>query len=169
LHSPDQEFASIGANTQIPYAQRFAMFKQFLMENAHRDNIQNLFKWWNWHVFSFEMVPGTNRKEDDAFDSGMDEAEAALDSDDKFSDDGDEIFGNDIDNRRPDNLFIDFVPLTIAERISVAPLEPAVAPVYVNRDAIVAPWVREPTVVHSAGVALSHPSRLHNDYLTLDD
>jgi hypothetical protein len=63
------------------------MFKKFLMDNSHRENVKNLFRWWNGHVFSFETVPGT--KDDDGFDSGMDEAEAALNSDDEFS--GEEI------------------------------------------------------------------------------
>ena len=84
---------------QIPYAKRFAMFKKFLMENVHRENI-NLFRWWNGHVFSFETVPGTNRKDDDGFDSGMEAAEAALNSDEEFSDEelggpSGENFGDD--------------------------------------------------------------------------
>lgn len=54
------------------------------MENAHREHVKNLFRWWNGHVFSFETVQGTNR-DDDGFDSGMDEAEAAINSDQEFS------------------------------------------------------------------------------------
>ena len=44
LHSPDQEFAAIGAKTQIGYAKRFSMYKKFLMVNAHRKCIKNLFR-----------------------------------------------------------------------------------------------------------------------------
>lgn len=140
------------------------------MGNAHRENVKNLFRWWNGHVFSFDTVPGTNRKDDDGFDSGMDEAEAALNSDGGFSDEellvGGENFGDDADGTqagryhwpgqadnqlsalgmntdgRPDDLF------TISER-SVAPSDPVVAPVH----AVAVPWVHEPTSVHSAGVA----------------
>jgi hypothetical protein len=131
------------------------------MDNAHRENVKNLFRWWNGHVFSFETVPGTNRN-DDGFDSGMDEAEAALNSDGRFSDEelGGENFGDDTDgadqllalgmntDSRPDNLSTNFVQLTISEH-SVAPSDPVAGPVH----AIVVPWAREPTSVHSAGVA----------------
>jgi hypothetical protein len=128
------------------------MFKRFLMENAHRDHVTNLFMWWNGHVFSFEMVPGINRRDSDGFDSGMDEAEAALNSDEEFIG---ENFGDDIDGRHPDDsdLSVNFARLTIPER-SVTPLDPVAAPVYTNLDAIVVPWDREPTLIHSdAGVA----------------
>jgi hypothetical protein len=91
LHSLDQEFAPVGARTRIQYGKRFAMFKRFLMENAHRENIKHLFRWWNGHVFSVG-TPGVNRKDDDGFDSGMDEAEAALDSNEEFDDEGREEF-----------------------------------------------------------------------------
>lgn len=170
MHSPDQEFASIGAKTRIGYAKRFAMFKKFLMANAHREHIKNLFRWWNGRVFSFE-IPGTHRKpDDDGFDSGMDEAEAALNSDEEFSGEefGGEKFGDDTDswyaqeepqadqparqmntNSRPNDLSINFMQLTISER-SVAPSNPVAAPVH----AIAVPRVREPTLVRSAGAAL---------------
>jgi hypothetical protein len=178
------------------------MFKGFLMENAHRENVKNLFRWWNGHVFSFDTVPGTNRKDNDGFDSGMDEAEAALNSDGGFSDEGllgGEIFGDDVDgddvdgddvdgtqagryhwprqadnqplalgmntDSRPDDLSTNFVQLTISER-SVAPLDPVAAPV----QAIAVPWVREPTSVHSAGVAsitIFTPFAQCHEYLTL--
>jgi hypothetical protein len=169
------------------------MFKKFLMENAHRESIKNLFRWWNGQVFSFETASGTNR-EDDGFDSGMDEAEAALNSDEEFSDAGGEEFGasgeklgDDTDSfyaapeelqadqpltalqmnmdSRPDNLSIDFMQLTISEH-SVAPSNPLAAPVH----AIAVPWVREPTLVqvHSAGVATNITTfRSFTQYLTL--
>ena len=136
------------------------MFKGFLMENAHRENVKNLFRWWNGHVFSFETVPGTARKDNDSdgFDSGMDEAEAALDSDGGFSDE--ELGGENVGDGRyhwpgqadPDDLQVstNFAQLTISER-SVAPSDPVAAPVHV----IVVPWVHEPTSVHSAGVVTS--------------
>jgi hypothetical protein len=113
------------------------MFKKFLMENAHRENVKHLFRWWNGHVFSFETVPGTNRKDDDGFDSGMEAAEAALNSDEEFSDrelggPSGENFGDDGTGRhhqadqpvrqmntdsRPDGLLsINSVQLTIPER-----------------------------------------------------
>ena len=60
------------------------MFKRFLMENAHRDHIKNLYRWWNGQVFSFEMS-GNEGKKDEGQDSGMEEAEAALNSDEEMS------------------------------------------------------------------------------------
>ena len=137
------------------------------MENAHRETVKNLFGWWNWHVFSFETVPGKSRKDDDGFDSGMDEAEAALNSDVDFSDGelGGQNFGDNDDrdgwyqadqprpalqmsiDSHPDDISINLLPLAISER-SVAPLDPVVAPVH----AIIVPWVGETTFVHSAGV-----------------
>lgn len=62
------------------------------MEHAHRETVKNLFRWWNGHVFSFETKrQGTNRTDDDEFDSGMDEAEAALNSDEELN--GEEFNG----------------------------------------------------------------------------
>jgi hypothetical protein len=76
---------------------------------------QNLFRWWNGQVFSFETAPGTNRKDNDGFDSGMDEAEAALKSDDEFSGGNSEEFGGE--NFGDDNNSL-FAPAlnTLAER-----------------------------------------------------
>ena len=156
------------------------MFKRFLMDNAHRESIKNLFRWWNGHVFSFKTVPGADGGEHDGFDSGMEEAEAALNSDQEFSDEG-ENFGDDADSRyqadqpalqmntesRPDDLSTNFVQLTISEH-SAAPPDPVAAPV----DAIVVSRVRvhELTSVHSAGVAfnfLTTDSFRMYEYLTL--
>ena len=64
------------------------------MENAHQENIKHLFRWWNGHVFSVG-TPGVNRKDDDGFDSGMDEAEAALDSNEEFDDEGRKEFDDE--------------------------------------------------------------------------
>ncbi len=64
LHSPDQEFAAVGAITKIGYSKRFAMFKKFLMDNAHQKHTRNLFRWWNRFVFSFE-TSGEKSKEGD--------------------------------------------------------------------------------------------------------
>jgi hypothetical protein len=115
------------------------------MDHAHRERIKHLFRWWNGHVFSFEAVPGTSGKDDDGFDSGMDEAEAALNSDEEFSGgarSGEDFGGENLDddNNRPD-LSLNFVQLTISERSGV-PSNPVAAPVH----AIAVPWVREPTL-----------------------
>jgi hypothetical protein len=140
------------------------MFKRFLMENAHRENVKNLFRWWNGHVFSFESVPGTSRKDDDGFDSGMEAAVAALNSDEEFSggggdDFGDEDFGGDNNHFYPPalpsntdtDLSTNLMQLTISER-SAVPSNPAAAPkppIY----AIAVPRVRdsEPTLGDSDG------------------
>lgn len=134
------------------------MFKKFLMENAHREHIKNLFRWWNGLVFSFEM-PGTG-KEDDGFDSGMDAAEAALDSNEEFS--GGELGGKKFDDdddveswyapeelpAAPQDLSINFMQLTISEHTVAASIPPAAL-----ANAIAVPRVRQPTLVHSAGAA----------------
>lgn len=142
------------------------------MDNAHRENVKNLFRWWNGQVFSFEMVPGTNRKDNDGFDSGMDKAEAAFNSDEGFSgeESGGEKLGDDNDgwaglydndgwveadqrapqmNSHPDDLSINLMQLSISERSGVAPSNSVAALAH----AIIVPRVREPTLVHSAGVA----------------
>ena len=131
------------------------MFKKFLMENAHRENVKNLFRWWNGQVFSFETVPGTNRGGDDGFDSGMEEAEAALRSDDEFSGGDDEEFGGSVENFDDNNnisygpvaesrtdLAANLMQLTVSE-----PSDPVLA------HAIAVPWVRErePTLGDSDG------------------
>ena len=146
------------------------MFKKFLMDNAHRENVKNLFRWWNGHVFSFGM-PGANRlKDDDGFDSGMDEAaEAALDSNEEFDGEGHEASGDDHNswyvseehpadrpplqmntNSRPDDLSVDFIQLTISDH-SEAPgtSNPVAAPV----PAIAVPRVHEPISVRFAGAS----------------
>lgn len=158
------------------------------MENAHRENIKNLFRWWNGHVFSFESVPGTSRKDDDGYDSGMDAAVAALRSDEEFSDE---------DNIRDDwttpltpaeelqadqplaalqmntstdghhdpqahDISINFIQLTISEHDRAAPSEsnPVVAPSPVH--AVAVPRVRynEPTLApsHSTGAIITFRS-----------
>ena len=133
------------------------------MDNAHRKNVKNLFRWWNGQVFSFETVPGTNRKDNDGFDSGMDEAEAAFNSDEGFSgeESGGEKLGDDNDgwveadqrapqmNSHPDDLSINLMQLSISERSGVAPSNSVAALAH----AIIVPRVCEPTLVHSAGVA----------------
>ena len=143
------------------------------MDNVHWEHIKNLFRWWNGLVFSFEMW-GTE-KEDDGFDSGMDEAEAALNSDEEFSsaEFGSKKFGDDdveswyapeelpaapqTNANSHSDLSINFMQLTISEH-SIAHLIPPAA----HANAIAVPWVRQPTLVHSAGAAwLSHPS--HNN------
>ena len=135
------------------------------MDNAHRENVKNLFRWWNGHVFSFGM-PGVNRTDDDGFDSGMDEAEAALNSNKEFdskgrSDDHNSWYVSNQHpadrpplqmntNTRPNDLSIDFVHLTISEHsleASPGPSNPVAAPVH----AIAVSRVHEPTLVHFAG------------------
>jgi hypothetical protein len=77
LHSPDQEFAPIGAKSEIPYEKWFQQFKQFLMKNSTSPDITNLFMFWNGRVFSFDTAQksaGSNGEES----SGMDEAELGL-------------------------------------------------------------------------------------------
>jgi hypothetical protein len=104
------------------------MFKKFLMDQAHRDHIKNLYRWWNGEVFSFE-ISGMKGKEDNGQDSGMDEAVAALNSDEELSGGG---FANQIEdwyasegsdppaqlqNSRSadDNISADFMQLTISD------------------------------------------------------
>ena len=112
------------------------------MDNSHRENVKKLFRWWNGKVFSFETAPGTKSKEDDGFDSGMDEAEAALNSNEELSGEGgedlDEDFRDNISapalqsnaDSRPD-IPINFMQLTISERTnsSEVPSNPVAAPV----------------------------------------
>ena len=147
MHSPDQEFASVGVKTHIEYGKRFTMFKKFLMDNAHLETVKNLFRWWNGNVFSFDMPI----RKDDGFDSGIEEAEAALNSDEDLSSkdlSGDKIGDNsDHDSwyapakhqaDQPalqmnissccDNLSVNFVQLTISEHISQTSLTLATAP-----------------------------------------
>jgi hypothetical protein len=156
LHSWDEEFAPVGLNTQIHYGQRFNKIKKFLMHNSHRERIKFLFRWWNRAVFTFE-TPGTRGKEDDEL-IGMEEAEAALNLDEEFSD-ADNWYAREdfLDNQPalqmhtnndPDDLSTSFMQLTISEH-SVSPPVPLPAPAH----AIAAPQVREPSLVHSIGVS----------------
>jgi hypothetical protein len=87
---------------------------------------------------------------------------------DKFSDNTDSLYASDefqadqpamqtdADTAsRPDNLSIDFEQLSISDR-SVAPGPSLTNPVLVAAPivhAIAVPWVREPILVHSAGVS----------------
>lgn len=77
LHSPDCEFAEIGAKSDIPYRTWFNLFKEFLMKNSTNPDIEALFKWWNGRVFTFDTTNKQGVKTDD-MDSGMDEAELVL-------------------------------------------------------------------------------------------
>jgi hypothetical protein len=80
LHSPDQEFAPIGAKSEIPYEKWFQQFKHFLIKNSTSPDISNLFMFWNGRVFSFDTAQksaGFNGEES----SGMDEAELGLNGD----------------------------------------------------------------------------------------
>ena len=74
LHSPDCEFAEVGAKSDIPYKNWFNLFKEFLMKNSTNVEIEALFKWWNGKVFSFDTANNGGVKADDV-ESGMDEAE----------------------------------------------------------------------------------------------
>ena len=147
MHSPDQEFASVGAKTHIKYGKQFTMFKKFLMDNVHWETVKNSFRWWNGHVFSFDMPT----RKDDGFDSGMEEAEATLNSDEDLSGkdlSGDKIGDNsdhdswyapvkhqadqpalqmNISSHR-DDLSVNFVQLTISEHIGQTSLTLATAP-----------------------------------------
>ncbi|KAH9476949.1 hypothetical protein JR316_0010865 [Psilocybe cubensis] len=86
LHSPDREFASVGAISGIPYERWYMHFKSFLMKSAGKPHIQKLFAWWNGWVFSF-----TESKQphvEDEGSSGMEEAElfqSDASSDEEFS------------------------------------------------------------------------------------
>ena len=77
LHSPDCEFAEIGAKSDIPYKTWFNMFKEFLMKNLTNPDIEALIKWWNGRVFMFDTTNKQGVKTDD-IDSRMDEAELVL-------------------------------------------------------------------------------------------
>jgi hypothetical protein len=137
------------------------MFKQFLMVNAHRDHIKNLYRWWNRHVFSF-ATSQTTRKKDDGEDSRMEEAEAALNSDEEFQV-GDEKFGNGIEdwyalegsrgepawplNNRSADLSIDFAQLTVSD--AGIPVQVAAASSHRSTAA---------TRVHGPNVTLSKPA-----------
>jgi hypothetical protein len=77
LHSPDKEFASVGAKSSIPYQNWFGQFKQYLMANAHKQQIKELYMWWNGWVFSFEKAPNLVDYEGEE-SSGMDEAVECL-------------------------------------------------------------------------------------------
>ena len=187
MHSPDQEFASIGAKTHIEYGKRFVMFKKFLMDNAHQETVKNLFRWWNGHVFLFDMPI----RKDDEFDTGMEEAEAALNSDEDLSSkdlSGDKI-GNNSDHdswyalakhqadqpalqmnisSHCDDLSVNFVQLTISEHISqtsltlaTAPLNPLVVPVH----AVAVPQIHEPSLVYSVNAAIG--SKYYNILLIM--
>jgi hypothetical protein len=86
LHSPDCEFAEVGAKSEIPYKHWFNLFKEFLMKNVTNSNTQVLFAWWNGLVFSIDSTKSQGVKADDV-ESGMDEADLFLaDSDDNFLD-----------------------------------------------------------------------------------
>lgn len=74
LHSPDCEFAEVGAKSDIPYRNWFNLFKDFLMKNSTNLEIEALFKWWNGKVFSFDTTNNQGVRADDV-ESGMDEAE----------------------------------------------------------------------------------------------
>lgn len=78
LHSPDKEFASVGAKSNIPYENWFGQFKYYLMSNANKDQIKQLFMWWNGWVFSFDKAPKLTSIDDEE-SSGMDEAVGCLD------------------------------------------------------------------------------------------
>jgi hypothetical protein len=78
LHSPDKEFASVGAKSNIPYENWFGQFKAYLIGNAHKDQIKQLYMWWNGWVFSFENAPKLTNIDDEE-SSGMDEAVDCLD------------------------------------------------------------------------------------------
>ncbi|KAF8954723.1 hypothetical protein BDZ97DRAFT_1623863, partial [Flammula alnicola] len=56
LHSPDKEFAQTGAQSKIPYQKWFDHYKSFLMKNAEKQEITELFMWWNARVFSFNSA-----------------------------------------------------------------------------------------------------------------
>jgi hypothetical protein len=56
LHSPDCEFAEIGAKSDIPYKAWFNLFKEFLLKNVKNPNIEALFEFWNGKVFSFDTT-----------------------------------------------------------------------------------------------------------------
>jgi hypothetical protein len=77
LHSPDCEFAEVGAKSDIPYRHWFNMFKEFLMKNTNNPEIEALFEWWNGKVFTFDTTNNRGVGSDDV-ESGMDEAELVL-------------------------------------------------------------------------------------------
>jgi hypothetical protein len=81
LHSPDKEFASVGAKSNIPYENWFGQFKAHLVGNAHKEQIKQFYMWWNGWVFSFENAPKLTNIDDEG-SSGMDEAVNCLDDSD---------------------------------------------------------------------------------------
>ena len=158
---------------------------------------QNLFRWWNGHVFSFNIPI----RKDDGFDSGMEEAEATLNSDEDLSSEnlsGDKI-GNNSDHDswyalakhqadQPalqinisschDNLSVNFVQLTISEHISqtsltlaTAPLpNPAAAPLNPSVapvHAVTVPQTCEPSLFHSDSVNAAIGSKYYNILLIM--
>ena len=83
LHLPDKEFASVGAKSNIPYKNWFDQFKGYLMANAHKQQIKELYMWWNGWVFSLEKTPTSKLTNDDSEgSSGMDEVVECLDNSD---------------------------------------------------------------------------------------
>jgi hypothetical protein len=109
LHSPDCEFAEVGAKSDIPYKNWFNLFKEFLMKNATKSNIEDLFKWWNGKVFSFDTkIQGV--KADDV-ESGMDEAELFLADDFQVS--NSEMVSQRENNNNEDDFIGTFNNLTI--------------------------------------------------------
>jgi hypothetical protein len=87
LHSPDKEFAPVGAKSNIPYENWFGHFKSFLMSNAHKEQIKKLYMWWNGWVFSFEKAAITCDADNEG-SSGMDEAVECLNDDMQVLTDG---------------------------------------------------------------------------------
>lgn len=109
LHSPDCEFAEVGAKTDIPYKHWFNLFKDFLMKNTNNSNVKNLIWWWNGKVFSFDTTKIRGVKADDE-ESGMDEAELFL-ADDDLSD-SERVYQNE-NNNNEENFIGTFNQLTI--------------------------------------------------------
>lgn len=80
MHSPDKEFAVVGARSGIPYQKWFNHYKEFLSKNTDKPQITNLYKWWNGWVFSFDNADKISRIDlDDS--SGMDEADLCVGDD----------------------------------------------------------------------------------------
>ena len=109
LHSPDCEFAEVGAKTDIPYKHWFNLFKDFLMKNTNNSNVKNLIRWWNGKVFSFDTTKIHGVKADDE-ESGMDEAELFLADDDHS--DSERVSQNE-NNNNEENFIGTFNQLTI--------------------------------------------------------
>jgi hypothetical protein len=112
------------------------MFKQFLMDNAQHNHIQYLFRWWNGHIFSFNILGKTGR-EDPGDDSRMDDTLKALNSDEDYGDDADSWYmleEPEIQHKKPAiNLF----NLTISDDGLIPPAAPT--------NTIVAPQICEST------------------------